>query len=656
MRRVLLALIGAVAIVLAVSGPSWAHAGLVSSDPTNGATVPTAPDAITMTFTEPPDISLSVVSVLDSGGNPISVGPPEKVGATGLRVALPTGLGDGVYTVNWRVVSAADGHLTAGPIVFGVGTSAGAVTAAPQPGAPAPSVLSVVAKVVLYIGLMLLVAVAVVGLGAFRGALRSTSVVAMVAALLSFAGAILFLLAERSTVGVSMNELLRSEAGRPLLWLLVTVLVADALAVVAAARRRWRPVLWAAGIAGAVAMLIRATGSHAAAANPAWTQETLQWLHFLSAGAWIGGIVLLVLLLRERRDQPAPVVEARRFSNVATVAVGVILMTGSLRAVQELGGLRELAHVFSSSYGTVLTVKVLVAFGLIALGAVNRQRSIPRLADDARPLRRIAMMEVVAATGVLALTATLTGLAPAQATRSGAPAPRSVTVSGSDFATTMRVSLEITPGTPGANDFAAHVVDYDTGAPVEADEVSLRVASVTQPDVAAGTVPLTRDHASGAWTAHATAISFPGTWSVTAIVRTGARSVEIPLVVQTRVDGASVGTSVAPGQPTLITTTFADGTSLQTYVDPGTAGTNQVHVTAFAAGGGSELSLHDATIVAIPAGGEPRRLDANRLDPGHFVANATLEGGDWTFDIVADAVNGNALEATWSQTIGKEGV
>jgi copper transport protein len=655
MARVLRALAVAIAIVVAVAGPASAHAGLASSDPANGATVASAPGAITMTFTEPPDASLSVVSVLDAGGNPIAAGKPERTGATGLRVALPSGLDDGVYTVNWRVVSAADGHLTAGVIAFGVGTAPGSVTAASQPGTPGPSVLSVVAKVVLYIGLMLLVALAVVGLGAFRGALGSTGVLAMIAALLSLAGAVLFVLAERSTVGVSMNDLLRSDAGRPLVWLLVSVLAADALAVIATARRQWRPVLWAAGAAGAVAMLIRATGSHAAAAQPAWTQETLQWLHFLSAGAWIGGILLLVLLLRERREQPAPVAEARRFSNVATVAVGVLLVTGSFRAVRELGGVKELAHLFSSGYGTVLTVKVLVAIGLISLGAVNRQRSIPRLADDARPLRRLASMEVVAAVGVLALTATLTGLAPARTTPEGAPAAQSVTVSGSDFATTVRVSLEVAPGTPGANDFTAHVVDFDTGAAVEADEESLRAATVTRPDVAASTVPLTHDQATGAWTAHATAISFPGTWNVTAIVRTGARSVEIPLVVQTRVDGASVGTSVVAGQPTLITTTFADGTSLQTYVDPGTAGTNQVHVTAFAAGGGSEVSLRDATIVAIPAGGEPRRLDANRLDPGHFVANATLGGGDWTFDIVADAVNGNALEATWSQTIGGEG-
>jgi copper transport protein len=653
MIRILRTLGLSIAIVVALAWPASAHAGLVSSEPANGATVATAPDAITMTFTEPPDASLSVVSVLGAGGTPIAAGSPERIGATGLRVALPSRLSDGVYTVDWRVVSAADGHLTAGVIAFGVGTSAGTVTAAPQPGTPAPSVLSIVAKVLLYAGLMLLVALAVVGLGAFRGALGSASVLGMVAALLALAGAILLIAAERSTVGVSANDLLRSDAGRPLLWLLVAVLAADALAVIAAARR-WPPAWWLAGVAAGVAMLIRATGSHAAAANPAWTQEALQWLHFLSAGAWIGGIVLLVVLLRERRGQPAPVVEAGRFSNVATVLVGVILVTGSLRAVQELGGLGELAHVFSSSYGTVLTVKVLLALGLIALGAVNRQRSIPRLRDDAAPLRRIATVEVVAAVGVLALTATLTGLAPERpGTRP--PTTRPVTASGADFATTMRVTLEVAPGEPGANDFTARVTDYDTGTPLEPDEFTLRVASVTRPDVAASTITLSQDHTMGTWTAHATALSFPGTWNVTAIVRTGATSTEIPLVLQTRVAGATVATSVASGQPTLITTTFADGTSLQTYVDPGAAGVNQVHVTAFASGGGSELALRDATIVAIPAGGDPRRLDANRLDPGHFVANATLEDGDWTFDIVADARTGNALEATWSQTIGRDG-
>jgi copper transport protein len=656
-RRVLGTLGPAIAIVVMLAGPASAHAGLVSSDPANGATVASAPGAITMTFTEPPDASLSVVTVLDAGGNPIAAGTPERTGATGLRVALLSGLGDGVYTVNWRVVSAADGHLTAGVIAFGVGTSPGAVTAAPQPGAPAPSVLSVVAKILLYAGLMLLVAVAVVGLGAFRGTLEATNVVAMVAAVLSLAGAVLFVFAERSTVGVSMSDLLRSDAGRSLRWLLVGVLAADALAVLAVARRRWRPVLWAAGAAGAVAMLIRASGSHAAAAQPAWTQETLQWFHFLAAGAWIGGILLLVLLIRQHRDDPAPVGEARRFSNIATVAVGVILVTGSFRAVHELGGLKELAHLFSSAYGTVLTIKVVIVLGLISLGAVNRQRSIPRLAEDAKPLRRVASMELVAAVGVLALTATLTGLAPARSAQAntGPVTPPSVTVTGSDFATTTRVSLEVAPGTPGANDFTARVADYDTGAPAGADEVALRVASVTRPDVAAATVPLSLDRATDAWTADATAISFPGTWNVTAIVRTGASSVEVPLVLETSVEGAMVATSASTGQPTLITTTFADGSSLQTYVDPGSAGTNQVHVTAFAAGGGSELSLRDATIVAIPSAGEPRRLAATRLDPGHFVANAGLGSGDWTFDIVADTAKGNALEATWSQTIGAGG-
>ncbi len=656
MNRIPLWLAVAVTGIVLLATPASAHANLQSSDPANGATLQKAPDAVTMTFTEPPDPTLSVVSVLDPGGNAIPAGSPQASGRTGLRVTLPSDLGNGTYTVNWRVISRVDGHLTAGVIVFGIGTSPGAApTTAPQTSAPGPSVLSVVGKVLLYAGLMLLVALAAIGLGAFRGALRSTPVVAMIGALLALGGVIAYIVAERSTVGVPMGQLLRSGAGRPLVWLLVAVLVADAFAVVAAARPRWRTALWAAGAAAAGAMLVRATGSHAAAAQPAWTQEGLQWVHLLAVGAWIGGVALLLLLLRELRGHLAPVDEARRFSNVALVAVGVVVLTGSLRAIHELGGLRELAHVFSSSYGTVLTIKVAIAVGLIALGAVNRQRSIPRLADDPRPLRRVASIEVVAAVGVLALTGTLTGLSPPVSTRPPANAPpTSVTVTGSDFATTLKVTLNLDPGTAGMNTLTADVLDYDSGAPADVDEVDLRIASVTRPEVAGSAVPLSRN-AGGSWTTRSAALSFPGTWSVIVVVRTGARSVQVPLTLQTRVEGATVTTSAAPGQPTLVTTTFPEGSSIQTYVDPGSAGVNQVHVTAFAAGGGSELPLQDVTIVAIPSGAPPHRLGSKRLDTGHFVANAELERGDWTFDVVADARNGKVLEATWSQTLGAGG-
>ena len=109
-----------------------------------------APASITMSFTEPPDADLSTVAVLDSTGAELDT-PPAERGAPprSLAVALPPGLGDGVYTVSWRVVSEADGHLTVGVFTFGVGVDPGHAAApdvhVPEP-APQASPLAVAAR------------------------------------------------------------------------------------------------------------------------------------------------------------------------------------------------------------------------------------------------------------------------------------------------------------------------------------------------------------------------------------------------------------------------------------------------------------------------------------------------------------------------------
>src|SRR5207245_7132174 len=83
-----------------------AHALLKRSVPADGSTVSQAPRAIQLFFTEPPELSLSSVTVLDSSGNPVhGIGPPQPVPGTPdeLSVAVGTGsLPDGVYTVAWR--------------------------------------------------------------------------------------------------------------------------------------------------------------------------------------------------------------------------------------------------------------------------------------------------------------------------------------------------------------------------------------------------------------------------------------------------------------------------------------------------------------------------------------------------------------------------
>src|SRR5213078_4189814 len=162
--------------------------------------------------------------------------------------------------------------------------------------------------------------------------------------------------------------------------------------------------------------------------------------------------------------------------------------------------------------------------------------------------------ETIVALGVLVLTGVLTGLNPpasAATTAPAASAPVAGTATGADFGTTTRVSLTATPGSPGPNAFRALVTDYDTDAPLDADAVTLRFVSVTQPDLPASQVSLTRQP-DGGWAGQGVAMSVAGTWRVTTLVRTGATTTEVPLTLIT-LSGGSTSTVALAGAPATAT-------------------------------------------------------------------------------------------------------
>ena len=637
------------------AAPAFGHANLVSSDPKSGATLATAPTHITLTFSERVDVGLSLVSVLNTSGADIHAGAAAAVSGQPreLTVSLPARLPDGVYTVNWRAVSSDDGHITADAFAFGVGTGPGATTpSVPPPLTPGPSVLGVMGKILLYGGLAVLFAAGFVGTIAFEGDIPARRKVLITACSIALAGALAMLFAEQRAVGVGLGALLLSEVGTPYLWLLgLLAATAAASAWAATARGRWAlPVV---GVGASAAMLARAVGGHASAATSAsWIQIGAQWLHFMSVGAWIGGLVLVAALLwsRSRSGQPVPVIAVKHFSVIAFWSVFALVITGSIRAVNELGGITGIAHLLGSSYGITLTVKVGLAVLLVASGGFNRYRALPRLADDGRMFRRVIRIELATSLALFGFTATLTSLPPAvQTAPSPSAAQTGISASGSDFTTTMKITLRATPGTAGVNTFTADVTDYDTGAPARATSVELQFQPKGSQVVGGSTLPLR--HATGArWIASGTNLSIDEAWSVIATVVRATGTVQIPLTLTARAPPERISVARAPGQPDIYTITLSAGTELQSYIDPGTAGPAQFHVTAFS--NGAELPLASAALSATPADGDTRILVSIRLSPGHFVANTTLSAGDWRFAIRATTKDGRTLLANFSQTIG----
>ncbi len=657
-RGIAFVIASAIAITVAgwVGAPvASAHAELDHSDPRAGSTLPSAPTQVLLVFTEDPDPTLSFVQVLDTNGTNVASGPAAAVASNpkALTVPLPADLPDGVFTVNWRTVSEQDGHVTGGAFAFGVGVAppaGGGTEGGSAATTPPPSAASVVGKVFLYVGLAVLFAAGAMGLFAFGGTVPFRRVLLIAAWISTAVGGIVMLLAERAAVGVSMSDLLASTAGRDYVWLLVAIGVTGVSVIIAIMRpERWALALLLA--AASATMLVHVRGGHASASTTMPTFEVgLQWFHFMAAGAWIGGIGLSLLLLRERRDADPPIVEVHRFSQIAGYALAVVVVTGVLRALNELGGLSAIGSILSSSYGITVALKASVVLVLIAIGAFNRYRSLPRMETDAgRLLRRMMAIELVGALGVFGLTGVLTGLPP-QPSKATTPEPAAhVMASGSDFATTMKVTLTITPGTPGANGFAATVTDFDTGAPLDATGVTLTFDPVGNGSVGSSSLPMT-EAGAGRWTATGTNLSLAGVWNITAVVQTGSTSASVPFTIMTRLPAQQVSVSRSPGQPDLSTFTMTNGSQLQTYIDPGKPGTDEVHVTAFDASG-TELPLKAVTMTAIGPDGTAVEIPTRRFSAGHFVGDTTLAAGHWMFFVRAQARDGSVLVASFGQSI-----
>lgn len=677
-------------LVIGLASPAAAHAGLASSDPPDGALLDLAPSAVTMAFTEPPDLDLSSVTLLDATGAELDIGPLEE-GAPprSLTFALPGSLGDGVYTVSWRVVSQADGHLTVGALAFGVGADPGHVAAPDVHDTQAPKIspLGVAGKMLFYAGLVIAVGAAAVGLGAFGGMVPGRRWLLRIAGVLAVGGAVAMVFAEADTIGASIDDLLSSGAGRPYVWLLVTTGLTLVLGAIAS-RSESRMLLALTGTAAASAMLVRATSGHAAGLSPALPAELSQFAHFVAVGVWIGGLGLLLLLLRRRRaaddaaaetSESAPdaatigafeasrrahddwgfpnaggvhLNQVRSYSRMAGWALLVVVLTGIVRTIGEAGGIGDVrAMLVDTTYGTTLIVKVAVALAIIALGAFNRWRSIPRLRSDSSTMRRIVTVEIVAAIGVFGLTAVLTGFNPDLPDEHAGEEPMatSISVSGSDFATTTRVELTVTPGIAGPNTFEARVVDFDDDAPIEADEVTLQLAPIGGPDVEATSLSL-EPHEDGMWMAEGTQLSLAGAWQVVVQVSAEARTTEVPLVLVTRADPVEPSVVRQEGLPDIATFVLAGGEQLQVYLDPGTTGPNEFHVTAFDADG-VELPLSSMTVVASMHDDPPEVLDAIQLTPGHFSSPIEVEAGAWRFDVVAGTEQGGVLQATYEYEV-----
>lgn len=113
---VALMLVGCFLLQVARPSPAAAHNYLVSSTPSDGAVLDTAPSEVTLEFNGPVGQKFATVVVAGSDGTTFQSGAPRVVGGTVTQRVRPIGE-DGTYRIAWRVVSS-DGHPVSGTLEF----------------------------------------------------------------------------------------------------------------------------------------------------------------------------------------------------------------------------------------------------------------------------------------------------------------------------------------------------------------------------------------------------------------------------------------------------------------------------------------------------------------------------------------------------------
>jgi copper transport protein len=576
--------------------------------PEAGALLDKAPTDIELFLSEGASLDFSTVQLYDRSRHPIATGTLGRANGDENSVVAPitAGLGPGTYTVVWRVLSSTDGHLTAGTYAFrvkgGSDTSEPVVPITPaDTGISTPSgtgfdnadpfrwvvrALSLAMAILLLGGAMFTVLVieptaveSKPGQPEVRVAPIASRRFAMIG---TFAGVLLLLLlvtdlllqvsAVNGTgfVGafgrLDSAVLIVQTTRYGFAWLLKALgamVLAGLMLYAWQVRRRNASWVWEIALAAAsLLFLAESLGSHGAAVSSAGQAGNLpipiisDWLHLVTAGTWIGGVIYLGVALYPALKRAGLSGEERRtflgrliprFSRLAIISVVALGITGTYNLIIHS---TDLGAILGSAYGQVLAVKIAAYAVLMGIGAMNVRRLTPLLrakspvgkedggqASAAGRLGRNVRIEMALGAVALFCAGGLTLLPPpsgaggaglsASATPTTAvadvtplPTPGPATarneVAGYTFKLTTRPSID-------GDELTLDLERTDTKSP-PLDDVAKVLFKITPQDVDAGSTSYqatatTRGSDNQTWTATESFLTLDGGYLVTAIVQ-----------------------------------------------------------------------------------------------------------------------------------------
>ncbi|HVA87671.1 MAG TPA: copper resistance protein CopC [Candidatus Saccharimonadales bacterium] len=473
----LLCLLAATAFVLGAPSAADAHAELVLASPEPGTGLAQAPAAVVIKFSEPLNLALSRIEVLNASGVDVGQGPTLAVAGDSEAMRRPLGLlPTGQYTVRWTSVSALDGHILQGSYFFAVGTEANPGTTLADSPLDSEGPAGLVGRFAELVALGTWLAWALLGRPSRRAGLDHTKIarVGRLAPTLAFAGALVSLLSATFVATGSLTAIggvLASPSGEARL----VVLAATAVGVIV-----WRSRPAAAGLAGA-AIIAEAASGHAAASVLPLVAIGSFAIHLGAVGVWIYAIGASLLA--------APSVR-RAIGTFTPFAVGAAVLTAGTGLVNAVLELADPADLVQTGYGLLIVAKSLAFVLMVSFGFLQfvwRRRP----AIDERMLRAPIRAEAIAAALALVLATLLTAFPnpPREAAASAASLTTNDPVlselggrdalSVADASGPFVVGLTILPPRPGPAEVRVQVLGVDAGDGLRNARFSARSGGVS---------------------------------------------------------------------------------------------------------------------------------------------------------------------------------
>lgn len=523
-----LAVLAGMFLALLAASPAQAHATVVRTTPAIDEIVATAPQQVTVEFSEPVSVVAAETGVIGPDGERADAEPAAGDGNV-LTFFLGDDLPNGTYLVSYRVISA-DGHPVPGGFTFSIGER----SAAPDPADlvtdvdPLVNILVVVNRFLSYAGLVLLLGPGLLMVAARLrngdfpptrgprrlmtaglGLLAGTAAVGLYLHVPYTAGSSLF-----GFTGPDVAMVLESRFGiAALLRLLIVVAAIPMIRWLTRAPDGLATKLAPAGLAIALAVTWPMSGHATTSPAPPLTMVS-DTVHVLAMGMWLGGLVTLAAYLVRRSNTRGVRDLLPEWSRWATWLVAALAVAGLAQAVIEVGTVEALLQ---TRYGQLVIAKI-VLFGLVLVAAFFARRAVAR-GDGSllTRLRRIIAVELAVGAVLLGVSAVLVQTVPASVavndTSDQFEAGDRYSVELKDELFTLRFELE--PVAVGEN--TAHLYLYTPeGEPLEALEWS---AGYGQPDsgiapVGIGLALLSPNHVQAD-----VALPSPGNWEFTFTIR-----------------------------------------------------------------------------------------------------------------------------------------